>query len=1215
MAGGNAVFTEVLELQVDTASFQTDLNSLVTMYAQAMAQMTAAGSSLNGVVGPQVISQMAALATQLQQVGVQGQQALGALAQAGYQAAGQMNQVAAAVATTQAAMASMIGTAQAVGMVTSNAGYKAGLSWQNFGRQIQRAMLRLPAMLLVAGALGAVFETVKAPIDALVEGFKNLEESPLGDNMRETVMQLDQMKLRFETIAAYPVFNFIAAQLENLKKWLVENKGYVDQLMLSFGQFATTALKSVVELFSAIVSTDAVKDTLRLLASSAVLLGSGLAQAVVSLTALIELVSHAGNAIISNPKGFVSAVAGGVLRGPAGMAEGVGGFLASDKTEGPSIGAIGDKWTTDSLKIGDDMDNALDAINGKGTQKIPDVPGKSYDSLPDVKAKFAEQVAAAKEAATQKQDAISEQVHKGVLSHQDAAPLIKKALDEEKDAVDELIKHYSVLAAAAVRGSGKGDLHEQASLISQTDASFAKVGDTIGRTVDKAGTTADNQAADEVSAIKKANGAEDLAELKSQNKETDEALKDHYKNALLTVEEYYAQKRALDKQAYDAEQADITASQQGLSTTSPQYNTLANKSRSLTSAYNSTSSQTDSAEADARKKVTEEIQKASDALAKQSEAEGGISVKLLESNSHRKDALALEERILAAKTSQAQIDLRNADQQMNDGRLPGTALYAQGQVAQQGAQSALLAALMAQIQGARASASQSSLLPSFSGAQAGLEEARNLNTTAQNRLVGAQDKEASNPGSVSTAQMQALQQAADAAAAALKRAADAADGMHSFLNAVKDVTQVIGQMKGAVDDYLAGSKNGGGVIGGLGSALSDSKVTGEGGLLQKGADAAANSGSGILAAAGSAISGAMPLIGPAIGMMFSVITDLFKSGIQKMVDAINKQITDIKNSAAAGQIGLGQEITELQAAKQQAINELGGSKKKGAQSQLNTILESLNAQIAQLQFQQEQIIQNFDNLANAGALNTLSGTFAQWYTTWDSINQQVKQYVDAGGSIATANEYLNQQLAVQRQTLQDQLNQGDQTSLNDAIQLNQLLTQRVELMKTEAQTEFGIVNADSVERRTSMAVSAGNQLATQRYNYQQQLLQMNEQITLDQQRLTIEGQIFNVSGNLQTLWAKLNADNITSLNEQLAKYKDMQTILNSTAGMTFSGPISTLPTANLPIPGEPSVAGPITVNVTVSSQGTGINTGNAGEIGDAIGRGIRSGRTNFAVPV
>jgi len=98
------------------------------------------------------------------------------------------------------------------------------------------------------------------------------------------------------------------------------------------------------------------------------------------------------------------------------------------------------------------------------------------------------------------------------------------------------------------------------------------------------------------------------------------------------------------------------------------------------------------------------------------------------------------------------------------------------------------------------------------------------------------------------------------------------------------------------------------------------------------------------------------------------------------------------------------------------------------------------------------------------------------------------------------------------------------------------------------------------------------------------------------------------------LWTKLNADNIASLTEQIAQYKDMQAILAATAGMTFSGPISNTPTANLPIPGEPGVAGMGNITVTVNTTpGSGINSGNAGEIGNAIALGIRSGQTSLNV--
>jgi hypothetical protein len=1307
----NAVFTEVLQLEVQTAQFQADMDSLVAMYTQAIDQMNASSAGTGMDTG------MAALAVQLQTLSTQAAASLDLLRGSAAVTANELLNTADAAQAATVSLTEVGVASEVAGNTAADAGYKAGLSWENFGRQLQRTMLRLPAMLIVATAMGAVFELIKAPIDLIVEGFKDLEQSPLGNKVRDDVEALDVMRTRFAEIAATPVFDFIASQLEELKKWLITNKDYVDQLMVGFGNLAATFLSVTAEL----LKMDSTKDVLKGLAEVAVSIATaftGAVDAVTTLFALLETKEKHGLLGSDSLENDIARDKQGLSTHPMSYL-----FRKPNESDNPEDeGNIVKAFDARERALQEANDKMYAAIEGMGKEAVPsDLPKQGTDTPASLKAEFKTKVDEAKVAYSEQAAAYDRAVHSGLKSHQDVDPGIHASIKAEQDAVRSLIGTYKEKAEEAIRNTpGKKTTEQVDAAVKASNEGYDQVGLQLERSSNgrMAGAGYDDAAADERRDVKKQDAASDLALLKDQSKaeeilldtqyhhglltiqeyydkkrdaeekdyvadmaslnkrlqvlpatgtaadtirnemqargqkhdnapalldqqeadqlakeqekndaeqstllkkqnvEWDTALKERYKNGLVTVQEYYTQKRAIDQLEHVQDLAELARKQlQSGVPGSVQSNAVGKQIDSSVQAYAGTQSATNSSEVGETAKVAEELQKTTDALTKQEEAQAEINVRLLESNNHRKAGLALEEQILKMKTAQAELDLKAAGARVET-FAPGTAERASAEVEQQAASNNLLASYSAQIQGARNSAG-GGLFPTLSGAQAGLSAAQTISDSAKTQLNDAQMKEASSPGSVDPAAMQALTQEANAAAQALQRAAAAATVVSQFMDALKDATAVIGMMKDAVDEYVAGQKKGG-WVGGVAAVMSNKGISGAGGLLQSGANAVDQAGTAIgggvgdaMNMAGTAISSAMPVIGPAIGMMFSVITSLFQSGIQKMVDAINAQINNIHNAAASGSIGLGQEITELQAAEQSAIQQLGGSKKKGAQQQLTAILQSLNAEIAQLQFQQQQIIQNFNNMASAGGLDTLSGTFATWYNTWNSINQQVKQYVDAGGSIATANEYLNQQLAIQQQSLQNQLNQGDQTALNDAVQLNQLLTQRVQLMKTEAQTEFGIVNADSVERQTSQAVAAGNQLQTQRYNFQQQLLQMNENITLDQQRLSIEGQIFNVSGNIQQLWAKLNADNISSLQQQVAQYKDMQTILQSTQGLTFSGPISTLPTSNLPVPGEPSVAGPITVNVVTT--GNGINSGNAGEVGNAIAIALRSGRTSLTV--
>jgi hypothetical protein len=370
---------------------------------------------------------------------------------------------------------------------------------------------------------------------------------------------------------------------------------------------------------------------------------------------------------------------------------------------------------------------------------------------------------------------------------------------------------------------------------------------------------------------------------------------------------------------------------------------------------------------------------------------------------------------------------------------------------------------------------------------------------------------------------------------------------------------------------------------------------------------------GGLMAAGEEAASMIPVVGPLISDAMKIVTSLFAKSIQNMVNDINAQIQAINQQAQLKQIGIAQQIKELQAEEQSAIQQLGGKKK--ASDQLKAILKQLDAEIAQLQFQAQQTILQFNNLVSAGSLGNMTGIMSSWAATWEQINQQVEQYVQAGGSMATAAEYMNQQLTIQRQQLQDQMNQGNQTAISDALQLNTLEQQKVQMMKDEAATEFGLLNSDSVERRTANAVKVGTELTKQRAQFAQQITDLNNQISLGQQKVAIEGKVFDINKSIAQLQKDSNALTLASLNEQLLKYQDMAKLLASTSGLNYS-PSSINPQWGLggtqaPIPGEPSVAGPVInggINVYVSGS---VTADNAASLGDEIARSIRSNHAIF----
>lgn len=385
----------------------------------------------------------------------------------------------------------------------------------------------------------------------------------------------------------------------------------------------------------------------------------------------------------------------------------------------------------------------------------------------------------------------------------------------------------------------------------------------------------------------------------------------------------------------------------------------------------------------------------------------------------------------------------------------------------------------------------------------------------------------------------------------------AADGLSALTNVGKTITGVLNQ-------YAQGQKQGG-TLGGIGSLLSSGPVS-------------------------NALS-AIPVVGSIVkplGDAFSFIGDMFVQQAQKIAAQIEKNTQAISTAYSENQITLSQAITQLQAQEQSMITQLSGT--KGGSQTLEQDLPALQEQIQSLENQAastQKVFQDTITQLTAGGTELTS-----WVQTWQQINQQVANYLAAGGDMNTANAYLQANLQTQLQSVTDSLVQGDQQAIQDAINLNQLLQQRVDLVRQEQETEFGIENQNAIEKRESTGVQVASQLQNQRTSYDEQLDQLNYQITTTQEKVALESQVFSIASDTADLEAQSNELTLYSLNEQLLVYQQMQDIVKSTSGLTFSGGF----TGGIPgtgITGTSGIAGvtaPITLTVNVNANGQDINS-------------------------
>lgn len=341
--------------------------------------------------------------------------------------------------------------------------------------------------------------------------------------------------------------------------------------------------------------------------------------------------------------------------------------------------------------------------------------------------------------------------------------------------------------------------------------------------------------------------------------------------------------------------------------------------------------------------------------------------------------------------------------------------------------------------------------------------------------------------------------------------------------------------------------------------------------------------------------GAIPVAGPfiqAAGAVMSLIGGLFTAQAQHIADDIKKNVDktlkDINNGTDTAAVGL----AALEQQRQDAVSRLSGV--KGGKSQLDKILPGIDDAIAQLKKQIADVKQNFEDalavLQNSS--NSDGGVMAKWLQDWQAINKQVKDYLDAVGSAGNANAqaFLNLQLANERAGLQTQYNQGEQQAISDALSLNDLLTQRNNLEISYAQTKFGLLSADDVERRGTGAILAGQQLAKAALDQSTQLNTLDYQIAQTTQKLSIEKTVFSIASDTATLQSESLALQLTDLATLKQQYLDIQSILANTAnliagpnGAFFGTPL--LPGV-APIPGFGGTnAPPITINISGVQDG------------------------------
>lgn len=307
----------------------------------------------------------------------------------------------------------------------------------------------------------------------------------------------------------------------------------------------------------------------------------------------------------------------------------------------------------------------------------------------------------------------------------------------------------------------------------------------------------------------------------------------------------------------------------------------------------------------------------------------------------------------------------------------------------------------------------------------------------------------------------------------------------------------------------------GGVLGLLGGATRTA-----GGLIPNGA-------------AGGIVRG----IGGMLSAMGQAITSIFRRAAQRLAREVRQNFEQITTAYREGSLTLSQAITQLEAQREDAIRRLSG--KKGGRKELEQLLPQFDAALADLRSRQKAIFEQFDaqlDLLRVGeAFRGVAGKVRE-------VVQQYRAYVDAGGDLARANEFLSRSLEQVRGDASVALAEGEQQAIEDALRLNDLLREREQLLADAAEEERQIRSRGVLERQRTVAQEKSSQLEVARRKREERLAELDRDIQLARLRVDSESRVFDLASErvaLETRLLELRAAEFDREAAQLAALRDI----------------------------------------------------------------------------
>ena len=272
----------------------------------------------------------------------------------------------------------------------------------------------------------------------------------------------------------------------------------------------------------------------------------------------------------------------------------------------------------------------------------------------------------------------------------------------------------------------------------------------------------------------------------------------------------------------------------------------------------------------------------------------------------------------------------------------------------------------------------------------------------------------------------------------------------------------------------------------------------------------------------------------AIGNFFS---GLFTSGAPNAAKVITREFQDIITAFNTGADNLGETIRRLEAERAIAIQRL--SSKKGGRKELDKLLPQFDEALASLRAQQSAVFEQFD--ARLDLLRT-GEAFRDVAAAVQEAVQQFRAYVDAGGDLSKANEFLSLTLEQLRARSAEGLASGETQAIEDALQLNDLLRQREVLLASAAEDEHRILSRGVLERQRTVAQDKSVELEALRRSRDERLADLDQNIRLLQLKVDAESRVFTLTQDrvaLEMRLLDLKASEFDRETAQLAALKEI----------------------------------------------------------------------------